>query len=113
MLVQGAEESAEDFAGNFGRLPDVIVAVVDDFGFDDGDEAGLLASFSISREDLTVLIYGVVGGGEDVAILIDAEFKGSAPFGETEAHLIVFGKAGIEIVEAFGDGFERIGIKRS
>ena len=91
---------------------DVIVAVVDDFGFDDGDEAGLLAGFGVSREGLAVLVDGVVGGGEDVATMIDAEFEGGAPFGETEAHLIVFGEAGIEIVEAFGDGFKGIGIKR-
>ena len=92
---------------------DVIVAVVDDFGFDDGDEAGLLAGFGVSREGLAVLVDGVVGGSENIAILIDAEFEGGAPFGETEAHLVILGETRIEIVETFGDGFKGIGVKRS
>ena len=111
MLVQGAEESAEDFAGNFGRLPDVVVAVVDDFGFDDGDEAGLLAGFGVLGEGLAVLVDGVVGGSENVVILINTKLEGGAPFGETEAHLIVFGETRIEIVETFSDGFRRVGME--
>ena len=47
-------EGVENVAGNFKRLLDGIVAVIDDFGLDDGDEAGFLALFSVLGENLAV-----------------------------------------------------------
>ena len=47
----------------------------------------------------------MVGGGEDFAVFIKADFEGGAPFGEAEAHLVIFLQTGGEAVEAFGVGF--------
>ncbi len=74
-------------------MVDGVVAVVDEFGLDDGDDAGFLALISIFSEDVTVGGDGGIGGGEEVTLVVEANFKGGAPFGETEAHLVVFVEA--------------------
>lgn len=101
----------ENFGGNFGGFVDIVITVVDDFGLDDGDDAGLLAEISVFCEIVAVLSNGFVGRGEDAAILTHTEFEGGAPFGEAEAHLIVFGEAAVETVETFSEGFKRIRVQ--
>ena len=59
---------------------------------------------------MAVDIDGGVGGGENVAVFIKTNFEGGAPFGETEAHLIVFAEAVGEAVQAFGPGFIGVGL---
>ena len=107
-LVVGefAEEDVENVAGYFGGLIDAVVAVVNDFGFDDGNEASGLALASISGEAVAVFGYGVVGGGEEMVICTEADFESGAPFGETEATDIVFFEAIGEAVQAISAGFE-------
>ncbi len=92
-------------------MSNIVITVVDDFGFNNGNKAGLLTGFGVFGESVAVLMNGFVGGGENVATWINTEFKGGTPFGETETHLVVFGEARVEIVETFGDGFEGIGVE--
>ena len=84
------KETIEDFGGGFGRLMNVVVAVVDDFGLDNGNEAGGLAFFGVFGEASAVFGDGVVGGGERSAGVVEVNFEGGAPFGEAQAHLIIF-----------------------
>ena len=86
-------------------MVDIIVAVVDDFGLDDGDDAGSLAFGGVFGEDVAVLGDGVGGGSNNIALVVEADFEGGAPFGEAKAHLVVFAQACGEIIEAFGPGF--------
>ena len=101
----------ENLGGDCGGFVDIIVAVVDDFGLDDGDDASLLTGKSVFREIVAVLGDCFIGRGEDVIILINTEFEGGAPFSEAEAHLVVFSETVVETVEAFGESFERVGVK--
>ena len=84
------EESIEDVTGDFGGLIDGVVAIINNFGFYDGDDASGLAFGGVFGEDPAVFVDGVVGGSKDFAIVIEADFKSSTPFGESETHLVVF-----------------------
>ena len=72
-----------------------IIAVIDEFGFDDGDDAVILAFFGVFGKDLAAYGDGGRGGSEDfvgsagailsggVVSLGGADIEGGAPFGET------------------------------
>ena len=53
-IAQGLDEIVENLAGNFGRAGDGVVAVIDDFRFDDRDKAGRLTGGGIFGEFATV-----------------------------------------------------------
>lgn len=60
----------EDLTGERSGLIYRIIAVVDEFWFDDGDDVGLLASQSVFGEDFAVFEYAGVGRGEDFAAVV-------------------------------------------
>lgn len=93
----------------FGGLVNSVVTIIDDFGFYDGDNIGGLTPGGVFGEDFAVFFDGVVGGGEDFVFVVETDFKSRAPFGESEAHLIVFLQSSGETVETFGVGFFGIG----
>lgn len=72
-----------------GAILKRIVAVVNKFGFDDGDKMTILADFGIMCEVATVFVDSGLGRGENIAFFIKGESEGGAPFGETEAEIIV------------------------
>lgn len=104
-FFQFGKEAVENFSGGFSALMDVVKTVVDDFGLNDGDEAGGLAFFGIFGEASAIFDNSVVSGGERVAVVVEVDFESGAPFGETQTHLVVFGEASVETNEAFGVSF--------
>ena len=90
VFVKFFEEFVENFAGSVGALVDSIIAIVNDFRFDNGDDAGFLAFFRVVGKVAAVFGNGVAGGGENFAEFAEADFKGGTPFGEAEAHIIIF-----------------------
>ena len=104
-----SKEDIEDFAGDFGRLVDIIVAIIYDFGLDDRDDIGGLTFGGVFGKNLAVFSDSGIGGGENMPSCIEMDFEGGTPFGETETHLVVFGEAGIEILETFSVGLKGVG----
>lgn len=51
-----------------------------------------LTGLSVLGENLAIDTNGGVGGSEKIAVIVEANFKSGAPFGETKPHLIVFGE---------------------
>ena len=78
------EEGLENNTGEAGASLDGIIAIINKLGLDDRDKAGALAGGGVIGEEGAVLLDGVFGGGGG------GNFKGGAPFGEAEAHLVVF-----------------------
>ena len=64
------EEDIKNMTGDFGVFLNGIVTIIDEFWFNDRHEAGILAIAGIFGENTTVFSDGVVGGGEDVALVI-------------------------------------------
>ena len=77
---------------------DIVVAVVDDFWFDNGDNAGFLAFQGVLGENLAVDLNGDIGRSQDVALVVETDFEGGTPFGETETHLVVILESGRQAV---------------
>ena len=48
----------------------IVIAIVDDLWFDDGDEAGLLTLFSVLGEVVAVFDNGLFGGGDEAAPVV-------------------------------------------
>ena len=71
-------------------MVDTIIAVIDNFGFDNWYDIGDLTFTGVFSEDLAVFGDSFVGRGEDIAVTTETDFEGGAPFGKTETHLIVF-----------------------
>jgi hypothetical protein len=93
-LVDGGEDALRD--GGAGL--DVVAAVGEDLGLDDGHEPELLADERVPREALGVLPDGELGG------LRGADLEHGAPLGEARAGLVVLGAARAQGVEALRGG---------
>ena len=85
-------------AGDGGRIFNGIVIIVDEFWFDDGNEAGGLTDFGVFGEDAGVFGDGVICRSDDFAVFRQGEIKGSTPFGEANTHLIVFAETFSEAI---------------
>lgn len=96
------EELVENATGCSLTLVESVVAIVNDLGFNDGYDVGVLAELGIGGENATVGLDGVFGGGGV------GDVKGGTPFGEAKTRLIVSPKTGREVFEAFGVGFEGV-----
>ena len=65
-------------------MVDAIITVVDYFGFDNWNKTGRLTGAGILSKNATVFGDGVISGSKNVALFVEMDFKGSAPFGETK-----------------------------
>ena len=98
VFSEGLEELIENFASNLSGLVDAVITVVNNLWFNNWHDIGCLAFAGIFGKNLAVGGNGLVGRGEDVALGIQTDFEGAAPFGKTESHLVVFLQALIETV---------------
>ncbi len=90
------KEAVKDFCSGVGVLIYGVVAIINDFGFDDWDNAGFLTFVGVARKNLAVYFDSRICRSEDVTFFIEADFECGAPFGETKSHLIIFTEASIE-----------------
>jgi hypothetical protein len=99
VVVERLVDGGEDALGGGGAGLDVVPAVGEDLGLDDGDEPVLLADQRVPREPLGVLLDGELGrlpGGADL--------EHGAPLGEARAGLVVLGAARAQGVVPLGGG---------
>ena len=99
VVVERLVDGGEDALGDGGAGLDVVGAVGEDLGLDDGDEAVLLADERVPGEALGVLLDGELGrlaGGADL--------EHGPPLGEAGTGLVVLGAARAQGVEALGGG---------
>ena len=99
VVAERLVDGGEDALGGGGAGLDVVPAVGEDLGLDDGDEPVLLAEQRVPREPLGVLPDGELGrlpGGADL--------EHGAPLGEARAGLVVLGAARAQGVVPLGGG---------
>jgi DNA-binding beta-propeller fold protein YncE len=97
------EDRVEGGFSDSGAALEGMVAVHQDFGFDDGDEAGLLAEGGIESEEQGVG-FDATEGRDSVA-----DGDDGAPLGKTGTHVCVFGEAFAEGVEAGSEFLAGVG----
>jgi hypothetical protein len=94
-LVHGGE----DALGDGGAGLDVVGAINEDLGLDDGDQPVLLADYRVPCEPLGVQPDGELGG-----LAAGADLEHGAPLGEARAGLVVLGAARAQGVVSLGGG---------
>ena len=97
MFAEGLEEMMEGSVGDFEMAFNGVIAIHEDLGFDDGNEAGFLAESGEAGQGVSVGLEREAGG------CFWCDFDDRAPFGEAGAELGVFGEAVAQAVQAFGD----------
>jgi len=95
VVVKGLVDGRKDLFLHGGGLINVVVAVHEDFGLDDGDEAALLASASITGKAPGVLLDGEGGGAS-----VGRDLEHSSPLAEACALGVVSGGALLQAVKA-------------
>ncbi len=83
------EKGAEDAVGGGGALFDSVVAVLNDVGLNDGDNAGELTFFGKTSQKVGIFF------DSDKTRLVFANMELGAPFGEA----ITFGESSAKAVE--------------
>merc|ERR1719213_793386 len=97
LVREALEDLGPGIGGDLEGGVDVVLAVEQDLGLDDGDEAVLLADGGVAGEAVGAVEEGLVGGAR-------GDVHHGAPLGEAGALLVVLGAALGEPVQALAPG---------
>ena len=101
MFAQGVEKVVQRGLGDFEMALNGMIAIHENFGFDDGHKAGFLAEGGVSGESMRIGLERETGG------VLGSDFNDGAPLGKASAKLGVFGEAVAQSVEALSDAVTR------